>query len=69
MQEILFMSRRNDLHEKKKKKKKKKKKVKKKKKKKKKLQCNNHMDPKKNCIFVNKINWNMHTWKPLSFSE
>ena len=43
--------------------------MKKKKKKKKKQQFNNHMDPKKNCIFVNKINWNMHTWKPLSFSE
>ena len=34
------------------------------------LQCNNWMDPKKNCIFVNKINWNMHTWNmPRSFSE
>ena len=31
------------------------------------LQCNNHVDPKKNGIFINKINWNMHTWKLLSF--
>ena len=23
----------------------------------------------KNSIFINKINWNMHTWRPLSFSE
>ena len=23
------------------------------------LQCDNHMNPKKNCNFVNKINWNM----------
>ena len=31
--------------------------------------CNNQVDPKKNCIFINKINWNMHTRKPLRFSE
>ena len=29
--------------------------------KKKQLQCNNYMDPKKNCIYINKSSWNMHT--------
>ena len=27
------------------------------------------MDPKKNCILINEINLNLHTSKPLSFSE
>ena len=33
------------------------------------LQCNSYMDPKKNCIFVNKMSWNDYAWKLLSFSE
>ena len=33
------------------------------------LQRKNYMDLKKDCIFVNKMNWNMLTWKPLSSSE
>ena len=33
------------------------------------LQRMNHMDLKKNCIFVNKMNWSILTWMLLSSSE
>ena len=33
------------------------------------LQGKKHMDAKKNCPFIDKFNWNINTWKRLSFSE